>query len=85
MTMGGFLQRGIKSCHGGQVNDSRFGLRAKGEGKIAESIRNLFKMAVKKYLQGKDKFEFDEEAFNKQRQQIFLKEKSKGQISLFDE
>ena len=75
----------ISDCHGGQVNDSRFGLRGKGEGKIAESIRNLFKMSVSKYLKGKDKFEFDTEVFSKQRREIFLKEKSKGQISLFDE
>ncbi|TAL57570.1 MAG: PA0069 family radical SAM protein [Bacteroidetes bacterium] len=75
----------IKDCHGGQVNDSRFGTRTRGEGKIAESIRNLFKMSVKKYLKGKDKFEFDTEAFSKQRQITFLKEKVKGQISLFDD
>ena len=74
----------IKSCHGGQVNDSRFGVRGRGEGKIAESIRSLFKMAVNKYMKGKDKFEFDTNAFNNQRQETFLKEKSKGQLSLFD-
>ncbi len=75
----------IKDCHGGQVNDSRFGVRMRGEGKIAESIRSLFKMAVNKYLKAKDRFEFNIEAFNRQRQQIFLQEKSQGQISLFDE
>ena len=75
----------IQSCHGGQVNDSRWGTRTRGEGKIAESIRNLFKMAVKKYMSSRNKFEFDKEVFNKQRQQIFLKERSKGQFSLFDE
>lgn len=40
----------IKACHGGQVNDSRFGIRMSGEGKMAESIRQLFHMAKKKYL-----------------------------------
>ncbi|MBI3502780.1 MAG: PA0069 family radical SAM protein [Bacteroidetes bacterium] len=74
----------IKECHGGQVNDSRWGTRTRGEGKIAESIRNLFKMAVKKYLNAKDKFEFDSEAFYKNRQKIFMEEKNKGQFSLFD-
>jgi len=74
----------ISDCHGGQVNDSRFGVRGKGEGKIAESIRSLFKMSVSKYMKGKDKFEYDTEAFSKQRREIFLKEKSKGQTSLFD-
>ena len=74
----------IQSCHGGQVNDSRFGTRTRGEGNIAESIRSLFKMSVKKYLKEKNKFEFDNDVFSKQRQIIFLKEKAKGQISLFD-
>ncbi len=74
----------ISDCHGGQVNDSRFGTRTRGEGKIAESIRNLFKMSVKKYMSRNVKFEFDNEAFTQQRQEIFRKEKSNGQISLFD-
>ena len=74
----------VQGCHGGQVNDSRFGTRTRGEGKIAESIRNLFKMSVKRYIK-KDKFDFDVSAFSKQRQKVFKKEQSKGQISLFDE
>ena len=48
----------ICECHGGQVNDSRYGLRMKGEGKIAESIAQLFKTAVKKYKKEKD-FEYN--------------------------
>ncbi len=32
-------------CHGGQVQDSRFKLRMKGEGNYAEMIRNQFKQA----------------------------------------
>src|ERR1700734_2699658 len=35
----------IKDCHGGQLNDSRFGTRMSGEGNIAASIHQLFKMA----------------------------------------
>lgn len=83
----------IKSCHGGQVNDSRFGKRTSGEGKIAESIRSLFKMAMKKYMHGKDnKFEFDIESFDKNRKDIFLLQQlpkkslwTKNQYSLFEE
>jgi len=74
----------IKSCHGGQVNDSRFGVRGSGEGKVAESIRNLFKMSVKRYLKSKSKFEFNVQAFNTYRQEIFLKAKTGGQLSFFD-
>lgn len=49
----------IKECHGGQVNDSRFGTRMSGEGKIAESIKQLFMMAKKKYLHGRKMPEYD--------------------------
>jgi DNA repair photolyase len=40
----------IADCHGGQVNDSRFGLRIKGEGKFAENIKNLHRLSVRKYM-----------------------------------
>lgn len=40
----------INECHGGQVNDSRFGVRMRGEGPIAESIRQLFTVARQKYM-----------------------------------
>jgi DNA repair photolyase len=34
----------IQSCHGGQVNDSRFGERMKGKGNIAQLISDTFKL-----------------------------------------
>ena len=40
----------IKECHGGKLNDSRIGLRMKGEGPIAENIKNLFKISENKYF-----------------------------------
>jgi len=40
----------IASCHGGKLNDSRWGTRIKGDGKIAESIHALFSIAVRKYM-----------------------------------
>lgn len=40
----------IASCHGGSLNDSRFGIRGKGEGKIAEQIHTTAKIAKKKYF-----------------------------------
>lgn len=43
----------IESCHGGNLNDSRFGTRMHGEGKIAEQINDLVKMARHKYFKGK--------------------------------
>jgi DNA repair photolyase len=40
----------IKSCHGGSLNDSRYGARMRGEGKIAEQINNLVKLAKHNYF-----------------------------------
>lgn len=34
----------IQSCHGGNVNDSRFGERMRGDGNIAQIIRDTFKL-----------------------------------------
>jgi DNA repair photolyase len=43
----------IESCHGGTLNDSRYGTRMHGEGKIADQINSLVKMARHKYFKGK--------------------------------
>lgn len=43
----------IKNAHGGTLNDSRFGTRMRGEGKFIESLHNMFKIAKKKYFDGK--------------------------------
>lgn len=43
----------IQDCHGGTVNDSRFGTRTRGEGKIAEQIHHMAQLAKKKYFQDK--------------------------------
>lgn len=44
----------ISECHGGNVNDSRFGTRMRGEGKIAESIKQLFAISKAKYMKEND-------------------------------
>ncbi len=64
----------IEACHGGQVNDSRFGTRMRGEGKIAESIHQLFKLSVKRFIGDSPKFSYDLSIF---------KSKGKEQLSLF--
>ncbi|MBK0404037.1 PA0069 family radical SAM protein [Adhaeribacter sp. BT258] len=40
-------------CHGGKLNDSRFGTRIIGEGNFAANIANLFRVSKKKYLAGR--------------------------------
>ncbi len=43
----------IAECHNGQLNDSRFGKRMGGDGKVAESIQQMFKIAKAKYMKGR--------------------------------
>jgi len=45
--------RQIQECHGGTLNDSRFGIRGKGEGKIATQIQDLAKLARHIHFHGK--------------------------------
>lgn len=40
----------VAELHGGQVNDSRYGTRLKGEGAVAASLNGLFRMAKKRHL-----------------------------------
>lgn len=68
----------IKECHDGQVNDSRWEFRMRGNGKLAESIRNLFLLARKKYMSGRSFPEYDLSAFKRP-------VRSGGQFELFTE
>ena len=43
----------IESCHGGTLNDSRYGARMRGQGKIAEQINMLVRLARKKHFKNK--------------------------------
>lgn len=43
----------IESCHGGNLNDSRYGTRMRGEGEIAKQINDMVKLAKFKYFKGK--------------------------------
>lgn len=40
----------IKGAHGGQLNDSRFGTRMRGEGNVIDSIKQLFTTSVQKHI-----------------------------------
>lgn len=43
----------IADCHGGTLNDSRFGIRNKGEGIIAQQINDMALLARQKYFKDK--------------------------------
>ena len=55
----------IADAHGGQLSDSRYGKRMSGEGNMVLSIRQMFKMAVKKHLSGRKKMEYDLSLFRR--------------------
>ncbi|MFK5973060.1 MAG: PA0069 family radical SAM protein [Flavobacteriaceae bacterium] len=42
----------IEACHSGTLNDSRFGIRSRGEGKIATQIHDLMRLAKHSYFKG---------------------------------
>ena len=43
----------IASCHGGRLNDSRWGNRMVGDGNIADSIHQLFRISLNRWMSGK--------------------------------
>ncbi|MBK0379954.1 PA0069 family radical SAM protein [Mucilaginibacter segetis] len=44
----------IKACHGGNLNDSNYGRRMSGDGHIANSIHQLYRMACVRFLAGRE-------------------------------
>jgi len=65
----------IMDIHGGQINDSRSGIRMTGEGKYAEMISAQFQLALRRHLPDHHSFTYDLTQFEKAR---------KPQTSLFD-
>lgn len=43
----------IKACHDGNLNDSRYSMRMRGEGKFAEMVRSQIHLARRKFFAGK--------------------------------
>ncbi|HSZ24677.1 MAG TPA: PA0069 family radical SAM protein [Cytophagaceae bacterium] len=64
----------IADCHGGKLNDSRYGKRMKGEGKVADAIRDIFRISKNKYMDGLKLPPFDLSSFCRP---------GNGQMSLF--
>lgn len=64
----------VQSMHDGKVNDSTFGRRMKGDGNIADAIRQMIAQAKRKYMSGLVVPEYD---FTK------FKRPEKGQLNLF--
>jgi len=64
----------LKDLHGGQLNDSRFGTRMKGEGKFAENINAQIKLAKLKF--------FKKDAYPQLSTDLFEKPGGHGQLTL---
>jgi len=64
----------ICECHGGNVNDSRFGNRMVGDGKFAELIRNQFQLFCRKFHLNETHMEMNTSDFRRE---------SNKQLSLF--
>jgi DNA repair photolyase len=65
----------IMECHGGDVSDTQFGRRMKGDGNVAQSISQLFKVSVKRYFQNRSMPAYD---FT-----LFQRPERNGQMRLF--
>jgi DNA repair photolyase len=57
----------IAECHGGQLHDSQYGRRMAGAGKVAEAIGQLFRLARRQYLAGRQMPPYNLAAFAERR------------------
>ncbi len=44
----------IRSCHDGQLNDSQFGRRMKGEGEVASQLHQMARISRRKFFAGRE-------------------------------
>jgi DNA repair photolyase len=66
----------IKEVHGGNLNESRWKIRMKGEGNIADQVRDMFQLACKTHLNNEKLQPINLSAFRNQQPE---------QYSIFDE
>jgi DNA repair photolyase len=62
----------IENSHDGKVNDSRWGVRMRGEGNIAEMVRQQYRKYGKLYGMNEDRWELDTTIFRRPGQQGIL-------------
>jgi DNA repair photolyase len=62
----------IEQSHDGKVNDSRFGVRMRGEGPIAEMVRQQYKKYGQLYGLNAERWELDTTLFKRPGEQISL-------------
>ncbi len=57
----------IRDVHGGELNDSRFGTRMRGEGQFAEVVKQQFQLARQRYFADKVKPDYNLDLFEQRR------------------
>ena len=57
----------IRDVHGGELNDSRFGTRMRGEGQFAEVVKQQFQLARQQYFADKVKPDYNLDLFEQRR------------------
>ncbi|MBO9638319.1 MAG: PA0069 family radical SAM protein [Siphonobacter aquaeclarae] len=62
----------IRECHDGKLNDSRWGKRIKGEGRIAEHIQQLHRISRLRFLKDRQMPAYDLTQFRKEGMQMRL-------------
>ncbi|MBC7892427.1 MAG: PA0069 family radical SAM protein [Sphingobacteriaceae bacterium] len=62
----------IRDCHGGQLNDSRWGLRMMGEGPLADHIAQLHRLSRNKFMAGREMPKYDLTQFRRDGMQFKL-------------
>ncbi len=62
----------IENSHDGQVNDSRYGVRMRGEGAIAELIAQQYKKYTKMYGLNQDRWQINTQSFMRPGQQLSM-------------
>ena len=62
----------IQSCHNGNVNDSEFGRRMKGDGNIAQLIKDTFKLHCRLNKLNEKKVELDSSLFRVPKAQLSM-------------
>ncbi|WP_224484950.1 PA0069 family radical SAM protein [Robertkochia aurantiaca] len=60
----------IKACHGGQLNDSRFGIRNRGEGVLASHLHKQFEIARNTYFSDTETPQLNHGSFESMKQKL---------------
>jgi hypothetical protein len=62
----------IRDMRGGKNNDAQFGTRMRGQGAIAESLRQMYQISIRKFGLNQKKIELDSSRFRRPGDQLDL-------------